>query len=543
VAAPDRVAALERGREAAARGDWPEAYAALKSIGDDALEPRDLDTLADAAWWVSEPLESLAFRQHAYAGYASASDEERAAATASRLAIEFFQREQPSVGSGWLARAQRHAREVPESAGHGYLALIEATVLRFGGDLDHALELALRAIDIGKRFGDPDLLAMAIHIEGIVDIAAGRVAEGLALLDEAMTSVLADELTPYFTGIVYCNVVATCLDLGDLGRAGEWAEAARLWCQTLPPESPFSGQCRVNRAVVARLSGWWDEAEAEASRAIDELSRHDPWDAGHAFYQLGEIHRVRGEFAAAEQAFDRARELGADPLPGSALVRLAQRKLDAAVASLRLADGSGPPPQRARLLIAVVEVSIAAGDLDRARAGAGELEAIAGSYRVPFFEAAAATARGTVLLAEGDVETAIESLRHACVLWQDLKLPYEAARARVQYGLALRGSGDDEGGSLELRSALSSFEKLGAAPDADATKTLLEGGSALPNGLTAREVEVLRLVASGKTNRDMAVELVISEHTVGRHLQNIYAKLGVSTRAAATAFAFEHDLA
>jgi ATP/maltotriose-dependent transcriptional regulator MalT len=299
----------------------------------------------------------------------------------------------------------------------------------------------------------------------------------------------------------------------------------------------------VNRAVLARLTGSWQEAEAEASRAITELSPYDPWDAGHAFHQLGEIHRVRGEFGAAEQAFERARELGAEPLPGLALLRLVQGKLEGAAAAIRSASPHGAPPQRARVLAAGVEVSVASGDLEGARAVSDELGSIAEFYRTPLLEALTATAEGRIRLAEGDIASALDLLRHACSLWHELRLPYETATARVLYGQALRGSGDDEGGTAELRAALASFVRLGAEPDVEATRRFLGEGSALPNGLTPREAEVLRLVASGKTNRDVAVELVISEHTVGRHLQNIYAKLGVSTRSAATAFAFEHDLA
>jgi DNA-binding CsgD family transcriptional regulator len=491
---------------------------------------------------MGEPIDAIAYRQKAYAGYAAEPNDRAAGAVAGRLAIESFMRGQASVGAGWLGRAHRHLDEQPPCPEQGFLAMVEATIQRFAGDLDAALELARRAVDIGQQFGDRDLLAMAIHTEGLIHIDAGRVTEGLAMLDDAMTSVLVGELSPFFTGLVYCNVIGACLELADLRRAGEWSNAARDWCETLPPGSPYPGLCRVHRAEVQRLFGAWAEAEADAAIAAEDLLRFDREDAGHAFYELGEVRRLRGDLPGAEQAFEHARECGSDPQPGFALVRLAQRKLVAATAALRLADTSRAPLQRARLLAAAVEIALAAADVATAAAAAEELEDIAATFATPALGASAATARGAVLLAAGDVPSALEFLRRACGLWQEVKLPYEAARARVLYGRALTASGDEESGAFELRAALATFERLGAAPDAAATTGLLGAPEALPGGLTAREAEVLRLVAAGNTNRDIAVELVISEHTVGRHLQNIYAKLDVSTRAAATAFAFEHDL-
>jgi DNA-binding CsgD family transcriptional regulator len=374
-------------------------------------------------------------------------------------------------------------------------------------------------------------------------IASGRTAEGVALLDDAMTSVLAGELTPFFTGIVYCNVIAACLDLSDLRRASEWADASAVWCETLPPDSPFPGLCRVNRAVVARMAGSLDEAEAEATVAAEHLVRFAPEDARHAFYQVGEIRLERGDLAGAQEAFDRARELGSDVLPGVALLRLAEGKPREAATALRLADDTKPPPERARILAAGVDVALADDDLETARSRAAELEALAAAFPAPPFEALAAVARGSVLLAGGDPQTGLDALRRACGLWHDLKLPYETARARALCGRALMASGDADAGEQELRAARAVFEQLGAVADAAAIASLVGESSLLPAGLTAREAEVLRLVASGKTNRDIAVELVLSVHTVGRHLQNIFAKLGVSTRAAATAYAFEHGLA
>jgi len=537
------TADIERARDAIGREAWAEAYEGFRTLDPSHLTPQDHEGFADAAWWLSKTDESIAARQRAHSGYAAAGEDPLAAFMAVRLSIEHFDRGEPSVAMGWLMRAQRHLDEQPECVQHGFLALIEANVARFQGELDGAMGQAERAIGIGQRFGDRDLIAMGIHIQGLVLVSRGRVAEGLALLDEAMTSVVAGELSQLFTGVIYCSVIDACLDLADLRRASEWNAAAMAWCGSLPQDAPFTALCRINRAQVATLRGAWSEAETEARRVSEEQTV-DPAAAARGFYECGEIRRRIGSYAAAGEAFARANELGLEPQPGLALLRLAQGRAELALTALRLAvDGeSGSRLRRARLLAGLVDVAIAVNDLDSAGAASEELESIARDFGTSALNAAAATARGAHRLAEGDVPGALESLRRASAIWHEIKLPYETARARMLFGVALRSAGDEEDAVLELRAARSTFERLGAAPDAAKAAELLADQAELPRGLTAREAEVLRLVATGKTNRDIAVELVISEHTVARHLQNIFAKLDVSSRAAATAFAFEHDL-
>jgi DNA-binding NarL/FixJ family response regulator len=339
-------------------------------------------------------------------------------------------------------------------------------------------------------------------------------------------------------------VIAACLELGDVGRAGEWSDAARAWCETVPAESPFPGLCRVNRAEVAILRGAWPEAEAEATRASEELMGQGPVASGAAWYQVGEARRRAGNLDGAEEAFTRAQELGFQPQPGSALLRLAQGKVEAARSALRVAVAAetGNPLRRARLLSASVELALDAGELDDAGDAVGELEAISHAFPTAMLAASVDTARGSLFLAQGDAAAALERLRRACTSWQDLRLPHEAARARMLCGQAARAVGDEDGGRAELRAALAAFERLGATRDAAEAKLLLEGRGDLPGGLSEREAEVLRLVATGKSNRQIATELVISEHTVARHVQNIFTKLNLSSRSAATAFAFEHGL-
>jgi DNA-binding CsgD family transcriptional regulator len=538
-----RIADADRARDAARRESWAEAYEELRALDPAGMGPRDLETLADAAWWLSRPDESVAARQRAYAGYVAAGDE-RAAWCAGRLCMEHFFRGEPAVAAGWLMRAQRLLRDQPERLQHGYLAMAESTLARARGETGEAVAGAERATEIGLRFGDPDVAAMGIHLHGMALIDGGRVAEGMALLDEAMAAAVAGELGTFFTGVVYCDVIATCLEVSDVGRLGEWNEAARQWCESLPPDAPFPTICRVNRAEAARLRGAWLEAEAEASRASRELG-FNPRVAARAFYETGEVRRRVGDLAGAEEAFARAHELGLSPQPGLALLRLDQGKPDAAMQALRAAVADEPPgrPRRARLLAAQVEAAVAGGDLDAAGRASRELDEIAGRLGTPALAAAAATAGGALQLAEGDLPEALERLRAACATWQELRLPYETAQARMLYGTALRRAGSEEDALLELRAAQAAFERLGAAGDAARAAALLGGRDGLPGGLTAREAEVLRLVAAGKTNREVAVALVISEHTVARHVQNIFAKLGVSSRSAATAFAFEHGLA
>ena len=541
----ERIADLDGARGAVESRSWADAYQLFSGSDPASFTPKDWERFADASWWTGHQDESIAARQRAYTGYVDSGDERRAGWMAARLCIEHLLRDEPAAGMGWLARSKRHAAGLPDCVELGFMAVLEATVSRFGGDLAAAAPLAERATEIAQRFGDRDLLAMAIHTQGLILIAEGRVAEGVPLLDEAMTSVVAGEVRDYYAGAVYCNVIAACLEIADVRRATEWGEAARAWSESIPPESLYPGLCRINRAQIASLRGDWSQAEAEADRAAEELMSSSPPLAAEALYETGDVRRRRGDLVGAEAAFERAHGLGFEPQPWLALLRLAQGRIDAALTALRtaVAGPSGNRLRTAKLQWALAEAALAAGDLDAARSSADELDSIAHGSDARVLEAAAATVRGSVQLAEGDVPGSVGSLRHACALWQEIKLPYEAAHARMQYGRALRGAGDDDGARLELRAALASFERLGATRDAAVASDLLGGPTVLPRGLTAREAEVLRLVAAGKTNRDIAVELVISEHTVARHLQNMFVKLEVSSRSAATAFAYEHGLA
>jgi ATP/maltotriose-dependent transcriptional regulator MalT len=410
------------------------------------------------------------------------------------------------------------------------------------GDAEGAHHAASQAAAVAARFDEHDLFATATHFAGLTLIKQGRVDEGLQLLDEAMVAVTSGEVSPFFAGVVYCGVIASCEEAFEPRRAQEWTNALTRWCEAQPQLVSFTGRCLAHRAGIKQLHGAWADALEEAVIARERCEQAMNRAAtGQAYYQQAELHRLRGDFAAAEGAYRDASRYGREPQPGLALLRLAQGEADAAAAALRRALAeTAEPLQRAVLLPAYMEVALAQDVVDDAEAASAELDEIGGRYGRPMLHAIAAQVRGSVELARGEPQAALRSLREAWQVWEELDAPYEGARVRLLVGLACRALGDEDGAALEFESARATFEALGAAPEIARVDRLV--GRKESHGLSARELEVLRLLASGRTNRDIATELVVSEHTVARHVQNIFAKLGVSSRTAATAFAFEHDL-
>jgi DNA-binding CsgD family transcriptional regulator len=538
---------LERGRECYAQRKWADAYDSL-SRADQAmpLVGKDLELLAMAAYLIGRDEDYLSALERAYQAYLEAGEGVRAVRCAFWLGLRFLFRGETGHATGWFARAQRLLeRETHECAERGYLLLPVVEQQLAAGDCEVAYAAAASAAEIGERCGDADLIACARHQQGRIRLQQGQVKRGLALLDEVMVAVTAGELSSLVTGLMYCSVIRACQEVYAFGRAGEWTAALARWCEQQPEMVAFTGVCRVHRAEIMQLHGAWQDAIEEAQRARERSEGVDQQAAAAAFYQQAEVHRLRGEFAAAEEAYRSANQCGWDPQPGLALLRLVQGRTDVAAAAIRrVVSATTHRLQRSRLLPAYVEIMLTVGDIQEAQAASSELEEIAQTFETDVLRAMAAQARGAIDLAEGDNRAALGPLRRALEVWQQVEAPYEAARVRVLMGMACRSLGDDEAAEFELGAARAVFEQLGAGPGLAHTHALATG--APPDhhhyGLTPRELQVLRLVAAGKTNKVIAAELFLSERTVDRHVSNIFAKLGVSSRAAATACAYEHKL-
>lgn len=537
---------LDRGREAFRQRAWGEAFALLSAADREApLEPPDLERLAAAAHLLGKDAESTDLMARAYHGFRGAGDITRAARCAFWAGFGLLDTGERAQGGGWLARARRLLEDGGlDCVEQGYLLVPQALEQVARRDFAGAHATMGRAAAIGERFGDLDLVMLARHGQGRSLIQLGRIAEGVALLDEVMIAVTGGEVSPAVAGVVYCSVLSACQEIFDWHRAQEWTAALSRWCASQPDLVPYRGQCLVRRAEILALQGAWPDAVDEARRAFERLSQPPGQPAvGAALYQLAELHRLRGEYDEAETAY-RAAGRWRKPQPGLALLRLAQGQLEAARAAIHgVVDDTPGDAARARVLAAFIEIMLAAGDVPAAEAASRELDEIARRIGAPYLAALSAQTSGAVLLAQGRPRESLVELRRAWVAWRDLDAPYEAARVRVLVAEACRSQGDWDTAELELEAARAAFLQLGAAPDLarlDARARSAARQSATP--LTAREVQVLRLVASGKTNRAIAGSLGISEKTVARHVSNIFTKLGLATRAAATAYAYQHDL-
>jgi DNA-binding CsgD family transcriptional regulator len=544
---PPEVAALERGRAAYALRAWREAYQQLRAADQQTpLAPDDLEQLGTAAFLIGKDEECAEALTRLHQEFLQRGQTERAIRAAFWVGFTLVMRGEEARGGGWLMRAQRLLdQDQRDCVERGYLLVPLAIRSVKCGDPQTALGLLNDAAEIALRFDDRSLLAMIRQAQGRATIMLGEVAQGFALLDEAMVSVEAGEVAPAIAGSVYCSVIEACAECYDLRRAREWTGALSRWCEAQPELVPFRGQCLIRRAQLMQIHGAWDSALLEARRARIRLSEPPPPQSavGLAYYQEGELHRLRGESGEAEEAYRAASKWSRKPWPGLALLRLAQGQTDAAVAAARGLLEEARDDARPDVLAAWTEIALGAGDVKSARAAADELRRIAEASSATLLRALAAQADAAVLVAEGDARAAIGAARRAWWLFQEVEAPYHAARARVLIGSAARALGDHDAAAMELDAARWIFEELGAAPDVAHIDALgRDTASPVAGALTARELQVLRLVAQGKTNKAIASELFISEKTVHRHVSNIFLKLDLATRAAATAYAYQHGI-
>ena len=535
------VDVLVQAREAYERGDWVLAFDRLH--GADDLDPEDTMTLATSAYLVGNVDDAVRALQAGYQDSIRNGDSLGGVRFAFWLSLVLILRGEMAVGGGWIARAQRLLESEPEDVvERGYLLIHEFYQHLSRGDFARAGETAARVVEAGRRFTDHDLIAQGLVSQGRLLIYSGRVPEGLALLDEAMVEISTAEVSPIIAGMVYCAMIEGCQELSDFSRAASWTTALTTWCDAQPGLVPFTGQCSLHRGQIMRLHGAYDEALAEYALAQRRYQAEGtPAPAGRALTEQGDVQRIRGRLDEAEAAYQKAAELGHEPQPGLALVWLARGRTAAATSAMNrlLAEAQGPV-HKSWMLPAAVEILVSAGLVDQARQHSEELAGIASSFGNSALRAMAKYAAATVHLASGQTEDALSNAREAARLWSQVGSPYESARARVLMARTLRELGDEDSATTEFAVARRTFAEVGAAPAAHEIDQLL--GRTRPGGLTEREVEVLRLVAAGRSNHEIAGVLVLSQKTVERHLSNIFTKLDVPSRTAAAAYAHEHGL-
>jgi DNA-binding CsgD family transcriptional regulator len=539
---------LERCRESYATQAWTDAYDSLSRADRAAsLGAEDIELLARSAYMLGRDDDYVSALERAHHSHLEAGAVLPAVRCAFWIGHNLLFRGESVRATGWFARAERLLeRDGQDCVERGYL-LIPVWLEQMGrGDFEAGYATAVEAAAIGERFGEADLVWIAVDEQGRALLNQGRVAEGLRLVDEVLVVANAGELSPIVTGIVYCNTIAFCRNVYELRHAREWTEALTQWCESQPDMVAHNGLCLVHRAEIMQMQGAWEDALNEARRAAEHFTEGvlNQLACGKAFYRQGEVHRLRGALAAAEEAYREASRYGSETQPGLALLRIAQGNSGAAAAAIRRAVSEATKPlQRAALLPSYIAIMLAIDEVGEASSACRELEQIAQRQGSEALVAMSAHARGAVALAEGDARTSLIALRRAQQAWLDLESPYEAAHTRILVGLACRSLGDEDTAAWELEAARGVFAELGGMPDVTRVDSLSRLDKPDDSfGLTARELQVLRLVAAGKSNRGIAAELVISDHTARRHLQNIFRKLGVSSRAAATAFGFQHDL-
>jgi ATP/maltotriose-dependent transcriptional regulator MalT len=539
--------ALVDGKDAFGRRRWAEAHRCLSAAdAESVLGADDLERLAVAAYLIGRDSDAVGAFKRAHRQLADLGQRERAARCTFWVCIALMLGGEGAQARGWLSRTQRMLKDHPGCAEHGLMCIVAGLFPMFEGKPAEAIEYFEQASECAERFPDDDLLAFSLLARGQALIRGAQPTDGASYLDEAMVTVTTGQVSPMTAGIVYCAVILETQRIFDLARAKEWTSALAEWCATQPEMMQFQGACLIHRSEILQLQGEWPAAIEAAQRSCSWYSGRSESVGGRAFYQLAELHRLKGEFELAEHAYRDAGRSGKEPQPGMSLLRLMRGDLDAAVASIQRVvgevGGQKPGAEHAAVLAAYVEIMLAGRQLQAARAGAKALEDLAVAVDAPPLRALAAHALGAVALADGDATDALTSLRKAWAIWQQLDAPYEAARVRALIADACAMLGDSDTAVIHRDAARSVFERLGAQPALCRLDQGSARGSAPAAQLTARELEVLALLAAGKTNRQIGAELFISEHTVARHLSNVFNKIDVTTRTAAVAFALENRL-
>jgi DNA-binding CsgD family transcriptional regulator len=541
-----KTRALDQGRESFQKHAWSSAFSQLSAADRESpLEPEDLVLLAQAALLTGRENDGIDLLTRVHQAFMNCENVQSAARYAFWLGFTLLDSGESATASGWLSRASRLLDGQPDCVEKGYLLLPTGYRAFHTGDAETTRATMAEAAEIGKRFGDKDLSTLGLQGQGRALIRQGEITRGLALLDEAMVAVMAGDVSPLSSGAVYCSVLDACGEIFDLQRAQEWTTALEKWCASQPDLVPYRGHCLVRRAELLQLRGAWPDALEWAERANEWLTRPSAKTVrGEALYQMGEIHRLRGKFAEADEVYQQASQCCLVLGPGLAQLRLAQGHVQAARTAIhQLLGVVQAPGPRARVLDAYVEIALSDNDVVAAREGAKELAEIATRQDVAFLRALSGRALGAVLLAEGDARGALAALRQSWSIWLQLETPYEAARVQVLIALACQHLGEAGHARQELTAARQRFKTLGAAADVSRVDLLLVKDMTKSAGpLSARELQVLKLVASGITNRAIADRLNISEKTVARHLSNIFTKLDLTSRTAVTAYAYDHNL-
>ncbi|MGE0771374.1 MAG: LuxR C-terminal-related transcriptional regulator [Cyclobacteriaceae bacterium] len=528
---------------------WTDTYKKLvRAHEKKTLSPADLEKLGLSAYLTGREEEAFRFMEESHHGYLHIENLRQAVRCTFWLGLMLMNAGERARSSGWIARGERilneHCQD-EDGAEKGLLQIPRALAALQAGDVESARDLFAEAESMGKHFADTDLIVLARLGRGQAFIQRGDVTEGIKLLDEIMVTVETDPVFPMVSGIVYCAVIETCRKVWDIRRAQEWTAALTKWCDARPDVIPFKGQCLVARAEVIQFHGEWPKALEEINEACNLLTNpRTDVAAGEAYYRQAELHRLLGNFDEAENSYHEAAKLGRKPQPGLALLRLAQNRLEEAEISIRnTLHETHDTRRRAEQLPAMVRIMTAAHQIEEATKAVDELLHIAQQLQAPYLQGMSAHAEGGLLLEEGKMQPALLHLQEACKIWNLLHLPYELALTKELKGMVYKRWGDKDNAESEWAAAQWIFEQLGAGPDLERVQRQQNKGKHRENhGLSLRELQVLQLIAAGKTNKVAANELFISERTVDRHVSNIFKKIGVSSRVEATTYALRNNL-